>query len=276
MIDGSRLYSFLLRIKNTGQEILQWNFANPLPPLLTVDKLARAISNESFDDIFMTFNPTDLTPGVYTYVLEIVSNDVTNKKVLTTVQFLVIKNHAPVVVTTIATQSLKANQIEISLENIFVDPDNDPLSYSTISDNTEVAQAYLTGYMLYLVPVSSGMTTVSVTAHDIFNWAASTSFNVNVAQVVVVEEFESDASLLAIPNPFNKEVSLRYDAYNPGHATMVIYDISGKIVWQVKEFSEVRGRNEIVLNGNQLAPGIYNCRLVRNGDETRTIRLVRH
>ena len=92
---------------------------------------------------------------------------------------------------------------------------------------------------------------------------------------MTIEDFESDASLSAIPNPFNKEVSLRYDADHPGRATMVLYDISGKIVWQVKEFSEVRGRNEIVLNGNQLAPGIYNCRLVRNEDETKTIRLMR-
>jgi hypothetical protein len=177
----------------------------------------------------------------------------------------------------IPTQSVSFSDVQISLIENFSDSDNDPLIYSATSNNTVVATASISGSNLFINPLKSGTAIITVVATDIFNLSATTTFKVEVNQAVTGIEVEPiETSLVANPNPFSKSVMVRYQTKNPGNAKMIVVDIAGKIIWQTKEYLEIRGNNEIELDGNQLVPGIYTCLLLREGEMISKIRLARY
>ncbi len=77
-------------------------------------------------------------------------------------------NRAPMAVESIPVQTLTtgANARIVDVATYFMDPDNDQLTYSAVSDRRDIVEASMSDSMMTLTPVSAGTTTVTVTASD--------------------------------------------------------------------------------------------------------------
>ena len=77
-------------------------------------------------------------------------------------------NRAPMAVESIPVQKLTTgvNARIVDVATYFMDPDNDQLTYSAVSDQQDIVKASMSGSMMTLTPVSAGTTTVTVTASD--------------------------------------------------------------------------------------------------------------
>ena len=91
-------------------------------------------------------------------------------------------NGAPVKVGTIAAQTLTEGgaAVTVDVSSNFSDPENDPLTYSATSDDTNIATVSVQGSMVTISPVGAGSTTVTVTALD------ATGSNMSVDQTIAV------------------------------------------------------------------------------------------
>jgi len=67
----------------------------------------------------------------------------------------------------------------------------------------------------------------------------------------------SAVTLKSYPNPFNSETRIVFDLKRPEVTVLSVYDINGKLVEKKEKQYSVAGRNEISLNGSDLASGIY-------------------
>ena len=77
-------------------------------------------------------------------------------------------NRAPIAVESIPVQTLTtgANVRIVDVATYFMDPDNDQLTYSAVSDRQDILEASMSDSMMTLTPVSAGTATVTVTASD--------------------------------------------------------------------------------------------------------------
>ncbi|MYD61482.1 MAG: leucine-rich repeat protein, partial [Gemmatimonadetes bacterium] len=91
-------------------------------------------------------------------------------------------NGAPVKVGTIGGQTLTegGTAVTVDVSSNFSDPENDPLTYSATSDDTNIATVSVQGSMVTISPVGAGSATVTVTALD------ATGSNMSVDQTIAV------------------------------------------------------------------------------------------
>lgn len=77
-------------------------------------------------------------------------------------------NVPPVVINQIPLQELieEGESLVFNLNNIFNDPDNDPLTFTASSDRPTMVQAQLNGSILTVNPVKRGDATITLTAND--------------------------------------------------------------------------------------------------------------
>jgi hypothetical protein len=59
------------------------------------------------------------------------------------------------------------------------------------------------------------------------------------------------------PNPFNPTTTIRFDLPMPDDVSLVIYDITGRLVTQLAEGYQSAGSYTAVFDGSNLASGIY-------------------
>lgn len=83
----------------------------------------------------------------------------------------------------------------------------------------------------------------------------------------------SSGSLLdCYPNPFNPTTTIRFDVPGSpngqaGFVTLKVYDMLGRVVATLVEGNVNAGRHTVQFNGQNLASGIYICRLTAPGIE---------
>ena len=93
------------------------------------------------------------------------------------------ENRAPVVVDTIAGQSMEEDQARtLKVASHFEDPDGDDLTFTAASSDTSVATAEATGSDVVLRAKAEGSATVKVTARDPGGLTAKLEFAVDVAE----------------------------------------------------------------------------------------------
>lgn len=68
----------------------------------------------------------------------------------------------------------------------------------------------------------------------------------------------------ASPNPFNPEAEISYEIASPGHASLTVFDISGRQVTSLVDGYLSAGQYKAVFNGSALPSGIYFVRLETN------------
>ena len=85
----------------------------------------------------------------------------------------------------------------------------------------------------------------------------STSLTLQVALYNGISNtFSAQNRLSFFPNPFQKEVRLRFDAEKDGTAEITFYTMQGRSVLK-KSVSVVSGKNILFLDGSTLVPGHY-------------------
>ncbi|HEY6979131.1 MAG TPA: serine hydrolase [Chitinophagaceae bacterium] len=68
--------------------------------------------------------------------------------------------------------------------------------------------------------------------------------------------------LVAFPNPFTDHITLSFSVTQPGHATLIIYDMNGKLVSTLfNGIAEKGALHQVKLEASKLAAGIYIARL---------------
>lgn len=81
----------------------------------------------------------------------------------------------------------------------------------------------------------------------------------------------------AAPNPFNPRTTVRYDLADAGHVQLGLFDLRGRLVRQLADGERPAGAHAVLLDGGDLASGIYLLRLVGPGglSATQRVTLVR-
>jgi|GEM_PF-2963916 len=266
-------YMAQVNIQNKGRDPLNWTLGNLLPVWLTVNKSSGRVERDGFENLEVTFHPNLFTSHVLDYTLQFNSNDVTRPAAFTNMK-LTLENHAPLVVAVIPTQKITSGELQVPLEHNFSDADNDLLIYSASTANPDIATTSVSGSTLTISPLHNGTTTISVTAADIFDFSVTTTFTTTIEQVITAVDPEV-GGLSASPNPFEKIITIQYHAEVPAPASLILYDISGKVVWRMNDFDERSGANKIEINGSTLNAGIYQCMLIRNGAPFASARIIR-
>jgi hypothetical protein len=80
------------------------------------------------------------------------------------------------------------------------------------------------------------------------------------------------------PNPFNPSTTIEFDVATPANISLVVYDLTGKVVYSLASGYHVPGRysvvwNAIDSNGEQVSSGMYIYQL-RTSDAVLTKKLV--
>ncbi len=87
--------------------------------------------------------------------------------------------------------------------------------------------------------------------------------------------------LEAIPNPFNPATTIRYELASPGHVTLAVYDVGGRLVRVLVDQTLPAGPHDAIWDGRGVggsvsASGVYFYRLIASGfAETRKMVLLR-
>jgi len=81
------------------------------------------------------------------------------------------------------------------------------------------------------------------------------------------------------PNPFNPSTTLGYELARPGHATLSVHDLQGRLVRVLVDGGVAAGHHSVDWNGTDgqgipSASGVYLCRLVVDGVLVDTVRMV--
>jgi hypothetical protein len=63
------------------------------------------------------------------------------------------------------------------------------------------------------------------------------------------------------PNPFNPSTTINYGLPQPGHVSVVVFDILGRRVIELVNEEKPEGYHSVVWNANSIASGMYICRL---------------
>jgi hypothetical protein len=78
------------------------------------------------------------------------------------------------------------------------------------------------------------------------------------------------------PNPTNGTTTISYEIAASAQVTLEVFDITGKLVLDVNEGTQVAGEHNIVLDANSLSAGAYNYSLVVDGQRlTRTMMITK-
>lgn len=82
--------------------------------------------------------------------------------------------------------------------------------------------------------------------------------------------------LKAFPNPFSGEINLEFYAQSAGNFECLIYDSRGRLL-KSETISTDAGNQSYSIDGSDLEPGIYFCRLSHTRENlSAVIRLIRH
>ena len=119
-------------------------------------------------------------------------------------------NRAPMAVESIPVQKLTTgpNARIVDVATYFMDPDNDQLTYSAVSDQQDIVKASMSGSMMTLTPVSAGTTTVTVTASDGHADAIQTIDTV-VPETSQTPVQEPETSQMPVQEPDNRLTGIR-------------------------------------------------------------------
>ena len=142
---------------------------------------------------------------------------------------------------------------EIILDNMFVDPEGDSISYSFEYNNDELALSLLNG-KLDITTLKQGEFEIIITAYDGWGGYKSNKLTVSSTVSILVPDEKPD-NLILFPNPTNSILSIAVENIE----LIQIYTLDGKLI---KSFQNPG--NEI--NISSLDNGIYLLRYRMNGN----------
>ncbi len=109
---------------------------------------------------------------------------------------------------------------------------------------------------------NSGCTNMSSTFNFVLQSGASVGYGRDLAAVNLS------------PNPFAESTTLALDLKKPAHVNVALYDVAGKQVATLLDAQRSAGQHSVQIDGANLAPGVYVCRIMI-GDQVETRNIVR-
>ncbi len=120
-----------------------------------------------------------------------------------------------------------------------------------------------------------------VTSFDGGAAVAADTINFTVTQTGIILEPSTRLALCASPNPFYSTASISFELSDPGWTSVIVYDLSGRIVRTLENSELGTGQHSIVWdgrreNGEVVSAGLYLCRIQSGGiSETTGLCLLR-
>ena len=115
------------------------------------------------------------------------------------------------------------------------------------------------------------------------NWDASGVYNSGSIAGVIIDLDRLGIDQLGIPhkftlyqnypNPFNPVTTISYDIPTESDVTLIIYDITGRIVQTLVNESQQAGMKSIVWNATDVSSGVY-IYSIQAGDFTQTSKMI--
>ncbi len=140
-------------------------------------------------------------------------------------------------------------------------------------------------------PVNDGTLITEPVAYNSYSQSITISLPKMAFVVLEKGSVQTDAGETSIPsvnalqpnypNPFNPSTTIRFSLARPGHASLSIYDVSGRLVRSLVDDTVDSGMHEIQWDGtndrgNGTASGVYFYRLIADGfTRTRCLVLLR-
>ncbi len=116
-----------------------------------------------------------------------------------------------------------------------------------------------------------------VTAFDEGVAFAADTIHFTVTETGIGLEPSPRFGLCASPNPFSSSASISFELSEPGHTSIDVYDLSGRIVCSLADSELGAGQHSYVWdvrsqNGEYVSSGLYMCR-IQSGEISETTRL---
>ncbi|MPT30409.1 MAG: T9SS type A sorting domain-containing protein [Chryseobacterium sp.] len=89
----------------------------------------------------------------------------------------------------------------------------------------------------------------------LFDWMPESSINIDF-ETLAVSNIKGNKTLV-YPNPFSDQVTIAYDLKSNSDITVMIYDVNGRIVKNIKKSNEKSGQKELMIPTTDLKSGIY-------------------
>lgn len=146
-----------------------------------------------------------------------------------------------------ATDSL----FEYSLNDYFTDPDNDNITYTVVTGNSNVADVFASANQFIVKPKNLGSTTLSFTVKDTHGAVINEVINVVVDATNSISDNEN-AGIKAYPNPTNDVAFIMLSAKEQA-VTIKVFNVLGVVL---KEFDTL-GEEIIRMDLSNYPSGVY-------------------
>lgn len=185
-------------------------FSDPDNDVLTITAQS---SNLDVVEVAVEDDQLTLTEvGLGTSIITVTANDGNGSTVSDEFTVTIVEaNNPPVVVNPIKDTELEEGfaSTQISLTEVFSDPDNDDLTFTASSSNRTVLEISIVNDQLELTEVGLGTSTIIVTADDGNGGTVSNEFMVTVVEVEDVLGFEDQLNIQVYPNPVVNSLQIK-------------------------------------------------------------------
>lgn len=196
------------------------------------------------------------------YTAHIVATDSYGASTDYVIEYVILENHAPVVVSEMPNLLLNSTgtSMNIDMAQYVWDEDGEQLSYRISLTDQSIAIISPSGNSLTLTSLAYGLTTVTVTATDACNESCTLSFKLLVQ--------DGSKHLYLYPNPVSKDLFIRPAA--DGTFDITISNKAGAVVFS--KSSEISPFEPFVVDMTGNASGLYFVHVKGNGvDDIYTI-----
>ncbi len=207
----------------------------------------------------VTLTPTYGDAGLYTYTFKATDefNAISELKLNVEV---IPTNRAPIFIgnSTEIVFHTTGNLMEFALNNFFNDPDNDTITFSVVSGNSNVLEVYASTNQFVIKPKNLGSTTLSFTVKDSHGATLNKVVNVVVDGTNSITDEESDG-IKAFPNPTSRNFYVTLPQGADNNTSIRITNIIGSVLYETKA---VDTSSPIKLDISNYPNGIYFIKVV--------------
>jgi hypothetical protein len=249
---------------------------DPFLNWLSVTPLSGSVVKSNYQLVTVKFDATHLLSGTYNATLVLNNNDPVHPQIRIPVTLHVTSDHSPFVSAQIDDKKLTLNStVDINLANYFSDPDSDALKFAAQCDSTVIVSTSVSGSVVTVTAKGLGYATVSIVAQDGTGEKANQTFKVEVVNVITgIENLSGAAKFSNHPNPFDRKTLVTFSLTKAAHVDLKLYDATGRELPQALNESMTEGDHSVEV-GDGMVGGIYLCRLIINGVDAGTIKLMR-
>ena len=169
-------------------------------------------------------------------------------------------------------------QLFLSLDSLFSDPENRQLSFHAIASAETVGYAeVLADRTLHILALQPGELTIGITATDPQGAQATTTLFVNIRQpkVLAVDQLvPANLSLAGFPNPLEISTTITYSLIQRTHVRLQVYGMDGILHCLLLDEEQSAGAKTLWWNTSYLPPGLYILKLTTT-DGQKSIKLVK-